>query len=39
MFLVQETVFAAAFRTNRNTFPKIIRDFRTQAGVSGEPGL
>jgi hypothetical protein len=39
MLLVQKTIFTAALRTDRYPFAKIVRDFRTQAGVSGEPGL
>ena len=34
-----KAVFAAALGTSRYAFAKIIRDFRTQAGVSGGPGL
>ncbi len=39
MLLDQKTIFTAALRTNCYTFAKIVRDFRTQAGLFGEPGL
>ncbi len=39
MLFVEETIFAAALRPHCYAFAKVVRDLRTQAGVSGEPGL
>jgi hypothetical protein len=39
MFFVHKAMFAAVPGAHRYSFPKIIRDLRTQAGVSGGPGL